>query len=422
MKAYVEVYGCSANVADYEMILGLLKEAGFRFVDNEYESDVNLIVTCTVKSPTSQRMVYRIKKLTDTKKPLVVAGCMPKTERYLIEKINPYASLVGPNAINKVVDATLGAIHGHKSVFIEDLNLPKLNLPRVRVNPVIGIIEIANGCLSRCSFCQVKIARGDLVSYPISDIVREARNSIVEGCRELWITSQDNGCYGMDIGANLPQLLNELCKIEGDFYIRVGMMNPRFTLKILDELIDVFKNQRIFKFLHLPLQSGSNRILRLMKRGYTSEEFMYIVERFKGEIRDLTLSTDVIVGFPTEGDEDFQMTVDVLERIKPDITNISRFGARPGTEAALLPQLSNDLIKERSEKIHQITRRISLENNKRWVGWHGKVIIDEIVKNGVIGRNFAYKPVFINSQLKLGEEFDVKIVGASSSCLLGELD
>ncbi|MCX8191299.1 MAG: 2-methylthioadenine synthetase, partial [Nitrososphaerales archaeon] len=114
--------------------------------------------------------------------------------------------------------------------------------------------------------------------------------------------------------------------------------------------------------------------------------------------------------------------VDVLERIKPDITNISRFGARPGTEAALLPQLSNDLIKERSEKIHQITRRISLENNKRWVGWRGKVIIDEIVKNGVIGRNFAYKPVFINSQLKLGEELDVKIVGASSSCLLGELD
>ncbi|MEM2210742.1 MAG: tRNA (N(6)-L-threonylcarbamoyladenosine(37)-C(2))-methylthiotransferase [Nitrososphaerales archaeon] len=422
MRAYIEVYGCSANVADCEMIMGLLKEAGFQFVNNEYEADVNLIVTCTVKTPTSQRMVYRIKKLTETKKPLIVAGCMPKTEKQLIERINPHASLVGPNAIHKIVDAAINAIHGCESVFIEDLNIPKLHLPRVRVNPIIGIIEIANGCLSKCSFCQVKLARGNLISYSISDIVREARDSINEGCKELWITSQDNGCYGMDIGTNLPQLLNELCKIDGNFYIRVGMMNPQFTLKILNELIEVYKNPKIFKFLHLPLQSGSDRILRLMRRGYTSEQFLYIVQKFKSEINHLTLSTDVIVGFPTEDDEDFQMTINLLEQAKPDIVNISRFGPRPGTEAAHFPQLSNELIKKRSKELHQITRRISLENNKRWIGWCGRVIIDEIVNNGVVGRNFAYKPIFINSKLPLGMEFNVKIINVTSSCLLGEIN
>lgn len=352
MRIYSEVYGCPSNIADWEISLGLLKEAGFEIVDDRAKSDLNIIFTCIVKSPTEQRMIEKIKKLTKTGKPLIVAGCMPKTSQRIIEKTNPDASLVGPDSVRHIVDVARAALEGKKVIFVADERRPKLGSPRVRKRENVSIVPISIGCLSDCSYCAVRFARGRLRSYPTEKIVKEVQDSVAAGCKEIWLTSQDNGCYGLDIGTNLAVLLKEVCALSGNFKIRVGMMNPMHIKKFLDELIGAYKNKKMVKFLHLPAQSGSDRILQLMKRGYTVEEFEKIVERFREEIPDLFLSTDIIVGFPSETGADFQKTVELLKRVRPNKVNLSKFGARPGTEAEKMKQTAMEAINERSKMLH----------------------------------------------------------------------
>ncbi len=354
MKTYSEVFGCPSNVADYEISLGLLKQAGFEIVDSQQKSDLNIIFTCIVKNPTEQRMIRRIQELTKTGKPLIVAGCMPKTSQRVIEKINPNASLLGPDSIEHIVDVARAVLEGKKIIFVSNERKPKVGFPRMRKRKEVGIVPISIGCLSVCSYCAVRFARGRLKSYPIEKIVEEVEDLVKDGCSELWLTSQDNGCYGLDISTNLVGLLKKVCEVSGDFKIRVGMMNPMHIKNFLDDLIDAYKNEKIIKFLHLPVQSGSDKLLRAMKRGYTVAEFESIVERFRKEIPDLFLSTDVIVGFPGESDEDFQATIELLKKIKPDKVNISKFGARPGTEAAKIKRLDVKTMNERSKLLHEL--------------------------------------------------------------------
>jgi len=178
---------------------------------------------------------------------------------------------------------------------------------------------------------------------------------VKDGCTDIWLTSQDNGCYGLDIGSSLPELLNTVSKIQGKFTVRVGMMNPTHTKQIVDELIEAYRNEKIRKFLHLPVQSGSNRVLKAMKRGYVVEDFVEIVEKFRQAFPNLTLSTDIIVGFPSETGEDFQATMELMKKIQPQKVNISKFGSRPKTEAAKMKQLPIEKINERSRKLHELT-------------------------------------------------------------------
>ncbi|MHA1874357.1 MAG: tRNA (N(6)-L-threonylcarbamoyladenosine(37)-C(2))-methylthiotransferase [Candidatus Heimdallarchaeaceae archaeon] len=416
-RIYREVYGCSANVADYEIASGLLERNGFKLVNNENQSDLNILFTCVVKTPTSNRMIHRIKELTKLNKPLIVAGCMPKTEKEVIEKINPKASLLGPDSIEKVVDVVNATLSGKKIVILKDLRKPKICLPRIRKNPVIHICEISTGCLSNCSYCEVKYARGKLFSYPTDLIAEEIRQSLKDGCKEIWLTSQDCGCWGRDFNSNLPQLLDKISKIDGKFFIRIGMMNPLHTKDIVDELIDSYKSEKIFKFLHLPVQSGSDRILEKMNRGYRVRDFIEIVRRFREEFSSMTLWTDVIVGFPGETEEDFKKTIALIKKIKPDVVNISKFGPRPGTEAAKMKQLPSELINKRSKKLTKVVKKIQLKKNEGWVGWEGEVLIDEVNKN-FIGRNFAYKPIILKEG-KLGKFKRIKITHSSSTSLFG---
>jgi MiaB-like tRNA modifying enzyme len=418
-KVFIESYGCSANAADSEIMAGVLKEAGFEIVNSSEESDVNVLNTCVVKTPTEQRMIYRIKELTKLNRPLVVAGCMTKTEKNIVEKLNPRASMIGPDSVEKIAEVIDATVQRKKVLFTDDLRKPKVCLPKIRRNPITDIIPIAIGCLSSCSYCEVKFARGKLFSYPVEAIVKETKQAVSNGCRELWITSQDNSCYGKDINTNLPELLNEICKIEGKFFVRVGMVNPLHVKSIANELIESYKNEKIYKFLHLPVQSGSNRILELMNRNYSVKDFLEIVEKFKNEFPQLTLATDAIVGFPTETEEEFEETVELVKKIRPDIVNISKFGARPRTEAAKMQQLDKKIVNERSEILHRLVKQIGLENNKKWIGWKGEMLVDEKIKNGFVGRNFAYKPIIIKTKENIfGKIFNVEVVNATSNCLI----
>jgi MiaB/RimO family radical SAM methylthiotransferase len=209
----------------------------------------------------------------------------------------------------------------------------------------------------------------------------------------------------------LPELLKEILGIEKDFFLRLGMMNPEHVLPVLDELIKVYKNKKIFKFLHLPVQSGNDSILGLMKRRYHVDDFRKIISEFREDIPGITISTDIIVGFPTETDAQFQDSLNLVKELRPDVLNISRFQPRYGTEAAKMEgQVDGGVSKDRSRLLTDIFTNISRMNNERWIGWEGDILIDEKGKDGSwVGRNFAYKPIIIKGDHDLGEIVKVKV-------------
>ena len=418
-KIFVEAYGCSASFADSEMISGLILNGGHTLVDNSSESDLNIVVTCSVKDATANKMIHRIKSLKS--KPLVVAGCFPKAEKSTVEKFAENASLLGPNSLGMTLQVIDSTLNGRKQISLEDSDLSKVGLPKVRLNPVVGIVEIASGCMSECTFCQTKLSKGDLSSYRLGDIVRQVQTEIKEGCKEIWLTSTDNGCYGFDIGTDLPSLVNAVVEIPDDFMIRVGMMNPMYMPRIKEGLIESFDNDKVFKFLHIPVQSGSDKVLHDMKRGHTVETFREIVKKAKERFGEFTISTDVIVGFPSETREDFQKTVNLLDETRPDVVNLSRYSARPGTDAAEWKQIDVAEVKRRSKVIFEQISKISIENNKKWIGWTGKVLFDEKIDEGIKGRNFAYKPVFVRNEVDIGQSHTVEIIDVTVNSLLGKI-
>ena len=418
-KIFVEAYGCSASFADSEMISGLILNGGHTLVDDSSESDLNLVVTCSVKDATANKMIHRIKSLKS--KPLVVAGCFPKAEKSTVEKFAENASLLGPNSLGKTLQVIDSTLNGRKQISLEDSDLSKTGLPKVRLNPVVGIVEIASGCMSECTFCQTKLSKGDLSSYRLGDIVRQVQTEIKEGCKEVWLTSTDNGCYGFDIGTDLPSLIDAVVEIPDDFMVRVGMMNPMYMPRIKEELIESFDNDKVFKFLHIPVQSGSDKVLNDMKRGHTVGTFREIVKRAKERFGDFTISTDVIVGFPSETEEDFQKTANLLNETRPDIVNLSKYSARPGTEAAEWEQIDVAEVKRRSKMIFEQINKISLDNNKKWIGWTGKVLFDEKTDDGIKGRNFAYKPIFVRNEVGIGQFYTVEITDVTVNSLLGKI-
>jgi len=418
-KIWVEAYGCSASFADSEMISGLIVNGGHTLADSAFDSDLNLVVTCSVKDVTANKMIHRIKSLKS--KPLVIAGCLPKAERHTVEKFSEKASLLGPNSLRKTLDVVNSTLRGKRRVELDDIDASKVGLPKIRINPAIGIVEISNGCMSECTFCQTKLSKGDLTSYRIGDIVRQVKKEISEGCKEIWLTSTDNGCYGFDIDADLPSLINSVCVIQEDFKVRVGMMNPMYMPRIRDGLLKSFENDKVFKFLHVPVQSGSDKVLNDMKRGHTVKTFRDVSTKFRKKFPHITISTDVIVGFPTESREDFEKTVGLIEETKPNIVNLSRYSQRPGTEAAEWEQIQVSEVMRRSKIISDLIERISLENNQKWIGWKGKVLFDERDESSVKGRNFAYKPIFVEDRIGIGEIHIVKITEAKTHSILGKI-
>ena len=418
-KIFVEAYGCSASFADSEMISGLIQNGGHTLAKNSTDSDLNIIVTCSVKDSTANKMMYRINSLKT--KPLIVAGCLPKAEKDTVEKFSENASLLGPNSLGKTIQVINSTLKGTKQIALEDSDLSKVGLPKVRLNPAVGIVEIANGCMSECTFCQTKISKGDLNSYRLGDIVRQVQTEINEGCKEVWLTSTDNGCYGFDIGTDLPSLINAVVDIPNEFMIRVGMMNPMYMPRIKEKLIESFDNDKVFKFLHIPVQSGSDKVLHDMKRGHTAGTYREIVNKVKQRFSEFTISTDIIVGFPSETEEDFQKTVALLDETKPDVVNLSKYSARPGTDAAELKQIDAAEVKRRSKIIFEQISKLSMESNRKWIGWKGKVLFDETTEEGIKGRNFAYKPVFVDGDIKIGQSYTVEIIDATVKRLVGKI-
>lgn len=420
-RIHVEAYGCSANIADSEILSGILKESGHTLAKSELDADASIILTCIVKTPTELKMVRRLKELTATRHPLIVAGCMPKAETWLVEQVAPRASLMGPDDILNVANILNETLRGDRVEAISGAAPDRTCLPRMRRNPVINVAPIASGCTGNCSYCIVKRARGTITSFSADALVEDARKSIEEGCREIWLTAEDTASYNWS-GVRLPELVRMLSEIEGRFYLRIGMMTPSKAKPLLEDLIEAFRSEKLFKFLHIPVQSGNDTVLGRMRRQYTVEDFRGIVERFRREVPDLSLSTDIICGFPGETEDQFRDSIKLVEEVRPDVLNISRFWPRPGTEAEKLDgQLHSRETKKRSRELTSIWKEISLENSKRWLGWRGEILVDEAGPIGsMMGRNFAYKTVVLKDEAPLGVFIEVKITGLEVGYLKAE--
>jgi threonylcarbamoyladenosine tRNA methylthiotransferase CDKAL1 len=425
-KVFIKNFGCSSNVADGEVLAGCIAEAGFLLTTTESEADLLIYNTCAVKGPTENRIIDDIKRAPKNKK-IVVAGCLPKISFERLLREVHFDGAVGPSVGGEIVDIVTRVLAGEKIIDLgNEERKPLLSLPRQRSNPVVSIVPINYGCLGNCAYCCVVQARGHLRSYSIQEVVERVQKDYAAGAKEFWVTSQDTASYGRDMSTDLAELLFALDGLEGDFRVRVGMMTPNLVRDMQRRLIVAFKNTKIFKFLHLPVQSGDDEVLRCMSRFYTTAEFRDTVDAFRATYPDLALATDIIVGFPGETVEAFENTLKLLGEVKPDIVNVSKFFARPKTAAWKMKDglVEKEEIKRRSTVASELVKRLSAQRNLHWVGWTGEILVDEKgkVEGSWVGRNFAYKPIAIkNNDNLLGKTLQVEVVETMGTYLKGEL-
>lgn len=351
MKIYFKIYGCAANKADAGVMRTLLKE--HKIVDSADNAELVIVLSCGVKGSTENKVLTWIKGLKGKK--VLVGGCLPKIIGKKMQRIFSEFSFIGPDQIADIAGIVAQIESGEQVVETSSKKCAHV------VADVAGdtqAIVICTGCLGKCAYCATKNARGSLHSYTIDEIAASVKKAVENGAKKILLTAQDTGCYGFDINTNLAELLKKIVKIEGDFKIRVGMMNPNHAIRIADELIEVFQNPKILKFVHVPVQAGSNEVLENMNRQYTVEEFKNLVKKLRKGILRLNVSTDVICGFPGETDEQFEETVALVKRIKPEVLNISKFYPRPGTEALKMKLLHTSIAKARSKRLFDIFKSL----------------------------------------------------------------
>jgi MiaB-like tRNA modifying enzyme len=293
---------------------------------------------------------------------------------------------------------------------------------------VVGILPIARGCMSDCSYCITKHATGKIDSPSVEDNVEKARALVHAGAREVRITGQDTGVYGWDDGERkLHVLLDRICtEIEGEFRVRVGMANPKGVHGIREELAAVFaEHENLYNFLHAPVQSGSDDVLGDMRRQHQVSEFVEVVETFDDYLDEWTLSTDFIVGFPTETDADFQQTKALLREVRPEKINVTRFSKRPGTDAADMKGLGGTTKKERSSALTDLKMDVMEDVYERMVGDRRSVLlVEDGTDDSLVGYDRAYRQVAVpgaEAHADLGDTVDVEITGHNTVYALGEL-
>ncbi|HWR27724.1 MAG TPA: tRNA (N(6)-L-threonylcarbamoyladenosine(37)-C(2))-methylthiotransferase [Candidatus Thermoplasmatota archaeon] len=415
MNIYVETYGCTANKSDERLLLGLLQQKGHQIVPDISGADVLVLLTCTVIATTEQRMLSRLQVFHKTHKKIIVTGCMPAVQKDLILSVAPQATLLSSRYIQYINDI----INGDNPVFVET---KKTTLPKY-YDTALAPILISEGCRLSCSYCITHFAKGALRSFAAGEIVTDVCSALKQGCKEIQLTAQDTASYGLDTGTNLGTLLKRISTLDGAFRIRVGMMNPLTLQKNLDSVLKAYQHPNIYKFLHLPVQSGDDEILQKMNRGYTIKEFTSLIHHFREAIPSLTLSTDVIIGFPTETDEQFDRTIELLKEIRPDIVNITRFSARPLTLAKKMKgRIPTHVVKTRSKQATEVCAKLSLEKNKQHLGKTYSVLVTEPgKKKTVTGRSDSYKQVVLTEPVPIGSFVQVKIIHATSTYLVGKL-
>lgn len=424
-RFYLETYGCSLNTADSDIIVGRLQDMKAERVQEIVDADLIILNSCGVKEPTEDRIVSRLEDLAQRKTPVVVAGCLPRISLSRIERAIPdYAAILGPQSIESLASVVPRVLEGERGIqHLDSDEASKLKWFTGPPDSVICTVPICEGCLGNCAYCAVKFARGQVKSHSIKDIHRVIERCVHLGYREIRLTSQDAAVYGTDTGESLVSLLNVVGKIEGSHKFRLGMFNPNLVLDSIDEILQAMDNPHFFKFFHIPLQTGSNKLLKAMKRQYTVNEWERVVQKIRNRFNNATVATDIIVGFPGETKSEFEETLDLIRRIRPNVVNISKYGDRPGTLASKSKEKVNtDAKKMRSRSLTSLVSEILIESNESWIGWTGPVILTEKgSKGGTVGRNESYKTVIIHDTSSLGSTVDVEIISAERTHLNGKI-
>ena len=426
-KVLIETYGCTLNHADSDMIEGILSKKEILVERGRYGPglknayDFVIINTCTVKKATEQKIIERLKSLNNLGERLVVTGCMASANPDLIENAVPSASIISTGNTSKIFDALTsikesGRIHYNGNSHTDkSINIPDFG-------STIARIPISEGCLSSCSFCETKFARGPLNSFSEKLILKAIELNVKKGSKEIELTSQDIGAYGADRNTDIAELLERASETEGNFMIRVGMLNPEHLNKYLDRLLNAYKSEKVYKFIHLPVQSGSDRILQAMGRRYTVKDFEEYIKIIRSKFPEMCIATDVIVGYPGETIQDFKATCELLDRLQITITNISKFGTRPHANASKLRQIKGDVIKARSLSISRAVKKMQHKNFSSYMDKNVKVLLTESSSKSITGRTASYIPVAVLDAEKsdLGKWLNVKITGNSYACIIGQ--
>jgi MiaB-like tRNA modifying enzyme len=407
---HIETYGCTSNRGESRRIERSLRDAGHYRVDGTDEADVAILNTCTVVEKTERNMLRRAEELADETSDLIVTGCMALAQG------EEFADL--DVQVLHWDDVPTAVTNGECPTTTPDAE-PILD-------GVVGILPIARGCMSNCSYCITKFATGRVDSPSVAENVEKARALVHAGAKEIRVTGQDTGVYGWDKGdRKLPELLDRICDIDGDFRVRLGMANPGGIHGIHEELADVFaENEKLYDFIHAPVQSGSDEVLEAMRRQHRVDKFEAIVETFDDRLDHWTLSTDFIVGFPTETDADHERSMELLDRVRPEKINVTRFSKRPGTDAAEMKGLGGTIKKERSKAMSALKREICTEVHASMVGeTHTVLAVEPGTGDSVKCRDEAYRQVIVTNAsergVEVGDFLDVEITAHEAMYCFG---
>ena len=423
--------GCAANFGDGEKIARLLSkksEVSFEFPIGTAPEAFYLNV-CTVKGNSGALKLLRKAASTYPGVPIYITGCAPKDFREEAIRAVPKVQFTTLAYLEQ--DPLFSGVSGNAEqdrTRISNNNVTgSLHHNILRESPFVGIVNIEEGCLDACAFCSTHLVKGRLHSFAPSTIVDQVQALVDDGCLEIQLTGQDCACYGFDIGTNLAELTQKiLTHVNGNYRIRLGMGNPRHVLGYQEALLDCFTDEHIYKFIHIPVQSGSENVLKAMNRRHTAQDYTTLANEFNKRFSKFTFSTDLIVGYPGESAEDFNDTLNILKETRPTVCNITRFVARPNTVAARLEATAAavpDSVKhERSAILAEAFQQIALENNRKWIGDECTVVTEKPgYRSGTtIARNMAYRPVALQGSFPAGTTLRVRITDAEPFALIAE--
>lgn len=432
-KATVITYGCQMNVNESAKIKKIFENMGYELTDELSESDLVFLNTCTVREGAATQIYGKlgeVKAVKEQRGTIVgVAGCFAQEQGEKLAKKFPIIDIVlGNQNIGKIPAAIEKIVSGEESHIVYTDNEDELptRLDADFDATKMASIPIMYGCNNFCTYCIVPYVRGRERSVPIDQLLEDIRKYVEKGYKEIMLLGQNVNSYGKDFknGDNFAKLLEEICKLEGDFLVRFTSPHPRdFT----DDVIEVIaKNPKIARALHLPLQAGSSNVLKLMNRGYTKEEYIVLAKKIKDRIPDAYLTTDIIVAFPGETEEEFQDTLDVVRQVRFGTAFMFMYSPREGTRAATMDgQLSEEVKKDRLHRLMDVQNEISKEISEEYFGKIERVLVEgpsRKNKDVLSGRNSGGKLVLLKGDESLiGEFVDVKIIDSKTWTLFGEI-
>jgi len=401
-NVFVKTFGCTLNQRTSEELTETTK-----ITENIDFADLIFINTCGVKEQTESKIIkylHELKKKGIKENKIILFGCLVDIDSSGLRSACPKAIFIGLKDKHQ----------------LEKLISSKQKIKTKK--KITQAIIIANGCLGSCAYCAVKFARGRLKSKPITEIINEIKRAFENGAKEILLTAQDTGCYGQDNKTNIVELLKKVVLIPGDFKVRLGMANPQHLIAHYKRLAEIYKSEKIYKFLHIPIQAGDDTTLKRMNRHYNIKEIKEIITYFRKIHPTITIATDIIVGFPEETEKEFENTINFIKEIKPSLINISRFGKRKGIEANKFKDLHGRIKKERSRILSRVAKEIAKQNSSKFVGLEKQVLINEqgLNKSEYRGKTEEYLPIVVKSKKKIiGKIIITKINGFKEYYLLG---